>query len=1609
MSRSVDERVVRMKFDNTQFEKNTAQSMKTMGKLKDSLNDLGKSKTDPFKEISKSANGIDFSKLESNIQALSDRFSTMGIVGMTVIQDITNSMLGMAKSTWNNVFGTIKSGGMTRALNLEQARFQMKGMLTDIEDVEERSKRVEAIINGPVMDSVDGTAYGLDEAAKVASVLMASGIKDLDKLKGSLLAVSGAAAMTGRDYSSIGDIFATVAARGALSGEQLQQFNHAGLSVTAVLAKSMNKTQAEIQDMVSKSKISFQEFSDAMQEAFADHAKDANDTFEGALSNMKASMKKIGADFMTPYLENARQVMLAIRGMFNQIKTFTAPFANGPWTKTLERLSKIIQEIIGSLNFSFIGRLADFIEGPLLKTPQILYTIWNFLQGIGTIAARLGRAVFEPIGRAFKLVFNKDYVDILHGLSMRFKIFADNLKISGPLFNNIGVTFTGLFTALKLVGNFMIDLIKDAKPLWSLLGELINRFFELTANLSRWFINLTKTKDIHAELTSIFQRLADAIRSVLGWIAKLTSNMVTLGKTIATHINFQPLVDGIKSLFNSIKQYFTLGNITEALKTVGNALVEVIYNIIDRIGKLFSDNKFMKGFKRFVTIFSAANTTRGIAGFVQWIRALFDEIKVAPIKLQNFLKSIQGTFDGATEALGAVTDTLEEMQNAVKAKAIKSIAVAVALLAFSLIALSSLDIKELGIGLLGIAGILGLITGAFSILAKSLKKANPKAMVATGKAMTSMGVAIALMALAVHMLADLSLEQLVIGLAGVVALIAALSGASIVLSKHAKNLNRVSKAFIPLAAGILILSAAVKVLAQLNLEQLAKGVGGVTVLLAALAGFSHIFKKSGIGVFSGMGMVLMATSLVIFVQAMKPLAYMPIDPLVQGITAIGVILGIIAAFSQLIRGGRIIAAAVALPVIGAAISIFVKNIKDLGGMSLLEMQQGLTGMAAGLLELAVAMYLMQGLLKGAAALLVASIAIGAIAKVVALFGGLEWDVIVKGLIALGGALLIVVAAAALDSLCVGGLLALSATLIAISVTIAVAAAGFALFAVSISAMAISISMGATLITNAITNFLTIVKAIIKVFGDILTALINFAAPLAKAVASLIEAFAKVLPEVIEKVALAIVQGIQRILIVLIENGSQIAMGILVLIAGLLQVIAENIPIIVNAGVELITHFIDAMANAIVVNSDKILTAINNLINSILYFALSAIQAILQEIPLIGDKLGGALEKAKNSVKDKMSTDEMANIGSEGAKKLASKSGDFESSGLTLGGAFTKGLEAGTNGDALGGLGEKVLGGLDGLTGDFNTKGTEAIGGWASGAESKTDSAAQAVDKVNSKSLDKLKLARKKYVTEGSTGVKKIGEGMRDGKAVGEVTKAGENAGKKGADGAKSKRKEFVSAGKDAASGYIEGIKSKQTAVSNAGGSMAKWALMGTKERQDSNSPSKEYAKLGVDGGEGYIVGITSTLGDVRKATGKMAGTALDGMQSAITKINDLINQGDNYSPVIRPVVDLSNVSASASQISGYFNNPTVAPYTDQVNAIVNGGVLGVTGQLNVASVKGNREVVDSIAEIRADIYDLNNAIRNMQLVLDTGATVGGIYQKMDAKLGQVQGYKGRNI
>ena len=123
---NVDERIVEMKFENHLFEKNVNTSIGTLEKLKNALKFNGVDKN--LADLDKSVNSMDFSKLAAGVDALNKRFSTMGIVGMTVIQDLTRAAENMAHKMATGLFNQIKTGGWARATNIDQAKFQLEGL-----------------------------------------------------------------------------------------------------------------------------------------------------------------------------------------------------------------------------------------------------------------------------------------------------------------------------------------------------------------------------------------------------------------------------------------------------------------------------------------------------------------------------------------------------------------------------------------------------------------------------------------------------------------------------------------------------------------------------------------------------------------------------------------------------------------------------------------------------------------------------------------------------------------------------------------------------------------------------------------------------------------------------------------------------------------------------------------------------------------------------------------------------------------------------------------------------------------------------------------------------------------------------------------------------------------------------------------------------------------------------------------------------------------------------------------------------------------------------------------------------------------------------------------
>ena len=402
MSKQVDERVVSMQFDNKQFEANVKTSMSTIQKLKQSLKFKDSAKG--LENISKAANEVKFDKLLSGVETLEKRFSTMGIVGMRVIENLTDSAMQMVTKTKNFITSTIKQGGISRATNIENARFQLQGLLKDDEAV--------AAVMKNVSDSVDGTAYSLDAAAKVASQLAASGMRAGDEMFSSLRAVAGVAAMTNSSYEDIGRIFTQVAGQGRMMGDQLLQLSGRGMNAAATLAEQMGKTEQEVRDMVSKGQISFSTFASAMDNAFGEHAKKANETLNGAFSNVKSALARIGAEFVAPLIvQNGPlvQVLNTIREKVNDVKRNIVPFAELV-TTTINKLATKVNTAISKLNvdklfekFNFLSRdfgaskiikLVDGISKPIEKVTDTVKETVNAVTDLDDIVNKVIRGDF---------------------------------------------------------------------------------------------------------------------------------------------------------------------------------------------------------------------------------------------------------------------------------------------------------------------------------------------------------------------------------------------------------------------------------------------------------------------------------------------------------------------------------------------------------------------------------------------------------------------------------------------------------------------------------------------------------------------------------------------------------------------------------------------------------------------------------------------------------------------------------------------------------------------------------------------------------------------------------------------------------------------------------------------------------------------------------------------------------------------------------------------------------------------------------------------------------------------------------------------------------------
>lgn len=208
MSTLVDERVVEMRFDNRDFEKNTKKSMSTIQKLKSSLNFSGVANS-----VNQSVNSVNMNPLIAGLEKTKETFSAWEIFVITAISNISNRLVNLgiefAKSfTIDRVSsGWQQFGEVTRATGTMIAQLTARGI-----SEEDAIKQVNEAMEKFNWYS-DITSFSIGQMTDASAKFISQG-KDLKEAFEIITAIGNLGASAGKSAEEVSPLFELVAKTG---------------------------------------------------------------------------------------------------------------------------------------------------------------------------------------------------------------------------------------------------------------------------------------------------------------------------------------------------------------------------------------------------------------------------------------------------------------------------------------------------------------------------------------------------------------------------------------------------------------------------------------------------------------------------------------------------------------------------------------------------------------------------------------------------------------------------------------------------------------------------------------------------------------------------------------------------------------------------------------------------------------------------------------------------------------------------------------------------------------------------------------------------------------------------------------------------------------------------------------------------------------------------------------------------------------------------------------------------------------------------------------------------------------------------------------------------
>lgn len=619
----IDERVVEMRFDNKEFEKNVQTSIKTLDQLQDALKLEGSTKG--LDDLQRSANKFNMDGLIGAVDTVTNKFDALGVMGVTALVKITNQAIDAGEKLIKSLSVDNISAGWEKFGEKTTAVGTLIGQNFSMDEVNDQMERLNWF--------TDETSYNFTDMVNNISKFTATG-KDLEDSVSAMEGIALWAAASGQNATKASMAMYQLSqamGKGVLKYDDwrsiqnasmdTKEFREQALGVAEALG-TVKKVSEDIYEVNGKTFTMAEMFAsdalskerwftdDVMMNTFQKYNQVSDQIREyveeqeslGRFITSSQAIEELGDDL------DALGVKWFKAGMeartFHDVLDATKDAVSTGWMNTFELIFGNYEEATKTWTDLCQVLYELFAEGGNARNEMLAW--WKDLGGRTALLQAVSLAfnnlkdVVSTVSEAFHKFFTDNTAargSMLADLTGELLRVAEGMKLTDKAMTAVYDAFSGIFSVVKLAIDGFATFLSILSPLLTPLNLLGGYAFEAVGALGNLLTSFTKSVKHSRDVSSAIEFIRSTVQNLANG---LTFAVYAVGEFIRAFDPLTKVKNGLativkivtsvgRAFVDAITQFSGFTKAVEVLQVILFGIVSVIYTVATRMQELFEN------------------------------------------------------------------------------------------------------------------------------------------------------------------------------------------------------------------------------------------------------------------------------------------------------------------------------------------------------------------------------------------------------------------------------------------------------------------------------------------------------------------------------------------------------------------------------------------------------------------------------------------------------------------------------------------------------------------------------------------------------------------------------------------------------------------------------------------------------------------------------------------------------------------------------------------------------------------------------------------------------------------------------------------------------------